>query len=108
MNQHVKQYKHLPKRYNNRTKLLIGIMVIVVILVNIVAYQMFKTQLESLLDAETDVYLEEISNSSVDSINRKVTGDINMLQAMATILGTQDQLEVDSWIKSIKRSWMDE
>lgn len=106
MNQHVKQYKHLPKRYNNRTKLLVGIMVIVVFLVNIVAYQTFKKQLESLLDAETDVYLEEISYRSVDSINRKVTGDLNMLQEMATILGTKDQLEADSWIKVLKENSM--
>ena len=109
MNQHVKQYKHLPKRFKNHTKLLIGIMVIVVILANIVAYQMFKTQLESLLDNETDVYLEEISNRSVDSIKRKVTGDINMLRAMAILLGTQDQFEDDSWIKILKDyGWMNE
>lgn len=97
-----KQYCHLAKHCSKHIKLLIVLMIVVIILVNIVAYQMFNTQLEKLFDKETDIYLDELSSRSADSVKQKVNGDINKLRGISVMLGAQDRIKMDDWMKVLK------
>lgn len=98
-----KKYDHLPKFRSIRTKMTLLLSIITIVVVNVVAYKAFSGQLDALFQAETKVYLDEISTRGVDSIQREIHGDIAVLQELAALLETETTRseKIEEWITQL-------
>lgn len=52
---------------------------------------------------ENYIYLREVAVQSSAAINNKINGDMRMLHSMATLLGNQDNIDVDFLVQTLKK-----
>ncbi len=75
--------------------ILVGIIVFVLI---VATFFFFYQQVNSLLQQQSYFYLQEITTKSAEQLKDKITGDLEMLEAVALILGALDEFDYSYWL----------
>ncbi len=65
-------------------------------------YFFFNRQVNNLLDQQSLFYLQEVTTKSAERLEEKIDGDLAKLKGIALVLGSQETLDIDSWLAVIK------
>ncbi|MCC0639367.1 MULTISPECIES: EAL domain-containing protein [unclassified Clostridioides] len=86
---------------NNRQGL--SIIAIISILVVTISCLIYGSKLNKTLGEETNQYLSEIANQSVNVLKKQINGDIKLLQSISIYIEGEESFELDNIISILKR-----
>ncbi|WP_236878231.1 cache domain-containing protein [Clostridioides difficile] len=86
---------------NNRYGL--SIIAVISILVITISCLIYGSRLNKTLGEETNQYLSEIANQSVNVLKKQINGDIKLLESISIFIEGEEYFEVDNIISILKR-----
>ncbi|MGO0862129.1 bifunctional diguanylate cyclase/phosphodiesterase, partial [Clostridioides difficile] len=86
---------------NNRQGL--SIIAIISILVVTISCLIYGSRLNKTLGEETNQYLSEIANQSVNVLKKQINGDIKLLQSISICIEGEESFELDNILSILKR-----
>ncbi|NJA38633.1 sensor domain-containing phosphodiesterase, partial [Clostridioides difficile] len=86
---------------NNRYGL--SIIAVISILVITISCLIYGSRLNKTLGEETNQYLSEIANQSVNVLKKQINGDIKLLESISIFIEGEESFEVDNILSILKR-----
>ncbi|WP_040198236.1 bifunctional diguanylate cyclase/phosphodiesterase [Candidatus Soleaferrea massiliensis] len=91
------------KRGKGKPLLKALILLITVLLLATVLLVSYLNLVNDSLQKETKTYLTEIASQISEVLNKKLTGDLNTLEAIATVVGGQESFDLDETMRILRQ-----